>query len=98
MFQHKLIFFLPSVYFDYIDKLEKKNKKLEEKNKKLEEVTYNTRFNSGLSDEINDKTEKDELIALRKEFKNLASINKKLAKNNYNDDGVTLGRCCCIVQ
>ena len=61
----------------------------------LEQLHYNTRINSGsLHDEINAVTEKDELVALRREFKNLIAINQQLKqelKRDEEDD-----TCCSI--
>ena len=59
------------------------------RNKILEELHYNTRFNSGkIHDEINSINEKDELISLRNEFKNMIKIKKNTTEKN---------RCCCCI-
>lgn len=50
---------------------------LKKRNKYLEELCYNTERNSGKNNEENDR---DELIALRNEFKNLVQINAELRK------------------
>lgn len=57
--------------------------KLIEENEKLENLRYNTFINSGkirvtLNDEIQEIIANDELISLRKEFKNQISLNKQL--------------------
>ena len=62
---------------------------LKSRNKILEELHYNTRFNSGkIHDEINSINEKDELISLRNEFKNMIKIKKNTTEKN---------RCCCCI-
>ena len=57
-------------------------KALKERNKYLEELCYNTKKNGGISisDEIKEINQKDELIALRNEFKNLVQVNSDLRK------------------
>lgn len=69
-------------------------KALKERNKYLEELCYNTKKNSGLllnsssnssisdsiSDEVKEINQKDELIALRNEFRNLVQVNSDLRK------------------
>lgn len=57
--------------------------KLIEENEKLENLRYNTFINSGkikvtLNDEIQEVIANDELISLRKEFKNQINLNKQL--------------------
>lgn len=60
--------------------------KLIEENEKLENLRYNTFINSGkirvtLNDEIQEIIANDELISLRKEFKNQISLNKLKSKD-----------------
>ena len=70
---------------------------LKSRNKVLETLHYNTRFNSGkIHDEINFINEKDELISLRNEFKNMVVINQKL-KNNIDIEEKKRS-CCCIIS
>jgi hypothetical protein len=66
--------------------------KLIEENEKLENLRYNTFINSGkirvtLNDEIQEIIANDELINLRKEFKNQISLNKQLKSKE---------RDCCL--
>ena len=64
---------------------------LKSRNKILEELHYNTRFNSGkIHDEINSINEKDELISLRNEFKNMIKLKKNTTTTEKN-------RCCCCI-
>ena len=78
---------------------------LKSQNKSLEELTFNTIFNSGkiltLHDEIKFITVNDELISLRKEFKNLIVVNKDLKqhkKKRYTDKGRNYSwSFCCVI-
>jgi hypothetical protein len=79
---------------------------LRQKNRKLEELSYNTRYNSGrsdLSDHIHSVSEKDELISLRQEFKNMVVINQNLTKSlrsiniPHSMDDTKRDHCCCCV-
>jgi hypothetical protein len=79
---------------------------LRQKNRQLEELTYNTHVNSGrrtaLSDDIHSVTEKDELISLRHEFKNMVLINQKLKKSLNTFGSATTSSndrysCCCSI-
>jgi hypothetical protein len=71
---------------------------LRDTNKKLEKLHYNTRFNSGksLHDEIQSVTERDELISLRNEFKNMILINQKLKKDLSSSSASNKPRDCCF--
>lgn len=78
---------------DYCEESKKEEfTKLKDRNKYLEELCYNTRRNSGkldlvvvenadsISAEIKEINDRDELIALRNEFKNLIQVNNDLRK------------------
>ena len=72
---------------------------LKKKNKKLENLHYNTLFNSGkqlsLHDEIQQINDNDELISLRKEFRNVIQINKQLKNEKYRYHCCS-GSCCIL--
>ena len=89
---------MPNVYtqVDFESEIYKKTiYELRLKNKDLENLHYNTKYNSGKKKLLlTDNDDDDELAALRKEFKNMISINNQLM-NQIDDEQWT--KCCIII-